>query len=460
MEDNMMLTFIGMPGQCPMPEGETTLCENPGTVIYHTEEANNTSGFMWVLSPEEAGTVEVNEMEAHVTWNENFTGTAQLMVAGMNMCGEGEMSEPLEITVMSTPQQATVPVGETEVCESASAIQYSVDAVAFADNYFWQLQPEEAGTITANGTQAEITFNELWSGTAVLMVMGANECGEGEQSAPLEITVAPMPTTPALPTGATEICEGSTDVMYQTDGATVADDYVWEIIPAEAAAISPSGSQATFSFNEGFNGEAQIHVMAINDCGSSNFSEAITINLAPKPAQPAAVTGDVEACQGVTKSFNVAEIDHAETVEWTIEPAEAGTLSQNGMDCEILFSETWTGDAIIKVRGINDCGDGQWSEDFVISLQDCTGVEEIQSASLSVFPNPNQGSFSVTLEAHDTVDMHLVNTIGETVYSKTDISVNGMLQTSIEVSEIANGIYYLMISGQKTNAIQKIVINK
>lgn len=458
LTDEMMLTFIGMPGQCPMPEGENVLCENPGTVIYHTEETPNMQELMWVLSPEEAGTITTTEMEAHITWNENFTGTAHLMVAAMNICGEGEMSEALEIIVMSTPQQAGVPVGETQVCEGSAAIIYNVDEIAFAETYSWQLLPEEAGVITANGPEAEITFSGLWSGNATLTVMGANECGEGEQSAPLEITVAPLPTSPAMPTGATELCEGSADVVYQTTGATIADDYVWEIIPAEAANINSSGNQATISFNEGFSGEAQIHVMAINNCGSSNFSDAITINLTPKPAQPAAVTGDVEACQGVTKTFSVAEIADAETIEWFIEPAEAGTLSQNGLDCEIVFSETWAGEAVIKVRGINDCGEGQWSEDFILSLQDCTSVEELQSAQLSVFPNPNHGKFAVTLQANDIVDIHLVNIVGETVYSQPKVTVNGILQTNMDVSELANGVYYLMISGQNTNAIQKIVI--
>jgi hypothetical protein len=460
MSDEMVLSFMPMPEQCPTPQGETALCENPGTVVYHIEEAVNSFGFMWVLSPEEAGTMEVNEMEAHISWDENFTGTAQLMVAGYNMCGQGEMSEPLEINVMSFPMEASAPEGETELCQGSPTVQYSVQEIMYADDYLWQIEPENAGTIEADGTIANVLWNVEWYGEAMITVWGANSCGEGVESSPLEVSITALPTIPLAPAGETMICEGSENVIYTTEGAAIADDYEWEILPAEAAIISANGTEANFSFAEGFHGEVNIHVMAINNCGTSEFSETITVDVDPKPAQPEAISGESQACQGVTKTFTVPDIAYATSAEWIIEPDSAGTIIQNGTNCDITLSNTWTGQAQINVRGVNDCGNSQWSESFLLTVEDCTGIEEYQTANLKVHPNPNHGEFSITLETDDVLEIRIVNATGETIYSETNIAVNGTLQRNIQISEVANGVYYLMISGRKTNAVQKIIVNK
>jgi hypothetical protein len=200
--------------------------------------------------------------------------------------------------------------------------------------------------------------------------------------------------------------------------------------------------------------------MAINNCGTSEFSETITVDVDPKPAQPEAISGESQACQGVTKTFTVPDIAYATSAEWIIEPDSAGTIIQNGTNCDITLSNTWTGQAQINVRGVNDCGNSQWSESFLLTVEDCTGIEEYQTANLKVHPNPNQGEFSITLETDDVLEIRIVNATGENIYSETNIAVNGTLQRNIQISEVANGVYYLMISGRKTNAVQKIIVNK
>ena len=460
LSDDMLLTFMEMPGQCPAPTGDTELCINPGVTTYETEEMANVDDYMWMIEPENAGTITYEMMTAEVNWNEDFMGEAQIMVMGMNDCGEGDMSDPLMVNIMDVPAAAAVPTGDVDLCAGTMTSVYMATEIMYATNYNWSIVPGEAGTIMANGMEAEVTWNSEWDGEAGITVTGVNECGEGETSSALMVMMTAMPETPAMPTGETELCENNTGTMYETTGANGADEYVWEVVPAEAGTIIPDGMTAEVTWTNGYSGDANIHVKAMNICGESDFSEAILVSLAPLPAQPEAISGENEACQGITVDLDVAEIANATDCEWLIEPAEAGVVTSNGLSCEVTVSETWEGDATIMVRGINDCGNGDWSQEFTLTIQDCTGIDENEAISLEVYPNPNSGTFTINLEANEAIDIRLINAIGEVVYQENDVEVNGTISKQIRTSGLANGVYYLNLTGETVNGFQKVVIRK
>jgi hypothetical protein len=353
-----------------------------------------------------------------------------------------------------------MPAGDSDLCAGVATTLYTTTEIMYADDYNWSIMPEAAGTIVANGMEAEVTWNAEWAGEAEIMVTGANACGEGVASSALMVMITAMPEMPTMPTGETELCQNNASTTYETAGAEGAEEYVWEVLPAEAGTIMPDGMTAEVTWTEGYSGEANVHVKAMNTCGESEFSDAIMVTLAPLPAQPETITGQVEVCQGLTITLDVAEIANATDCEWMIEPAEAGVVAMNGMTCDVTVSETWEGDATIMARGINDCGIGEWSEGFTLTIQDCTGIEENEAIGLEVYPNPSNGTFTINLEANELIDIRLINAIGEVVYQENKVEVNGMLSKQIRTSGLANGIYYLNLTGETVNGFQKIVIRK
>lgn len=460
MSDDMVLTFMPVPGQCTAPTGDTQLCTGAGTTTYTTEEMSDANNYGWVIEPQEAGTISFDMITAEVTWSETFTGEAQIMVKGMNDCGEGEMSEPLMVNINDVPAAAAEPTGETGLCEGTATSSYTTTEIMYANDYMWAITPEEAGTINASGMEAEVTWNAGWTGNAEISVTGTNDCGEGEPSSALMVKMTPMPEIPAMPTGETALCQDNSNTVYETSGATGADTYAWEIMPEGAGTIAADGMTAEVTWTEGYAGDATILVKGMNSCGESEYSDALTVNLAAKPAQPAAIQGNTEVCQGLTASLDVSEIAQATGCEWSIQPEEAGAISANGMTCEITASQTWEGDATIMVRGINDCGTGEWSDGFTLKIQDCTGIDENEAIRLEVYPNPNSGSFTITLQANESVDIKLINAIGEVVYQENDVNVNGSHSKRIETGGLSDGIYYLHLTGQTINGFQKVVIRK
>jgi len=460
VSDDLVLSFKPTPAQCAVPTGETDLCINPGTTNYSTEGIAGASGYFWTLNPVEAGIITFDLMSASIEWAVDFTGTAQIAVAGSNECGTGTFSDVLEVTITPVPEMATTPAGDTEVCEGVLVSNYLTTEITNAETYHWELIPAEAGTIVQNMMNSEITWQPGWFGTVDLKVTGVNFCGQGEPSAPLSITLKPLAAVPAMPTGSTELCEDNANTYYETTAAVNAESYIWEIIPTEAGALLGIGLNAEVAWTPGFSGVANIHVKAINSCGETAFSDAIVVNIAPKPANASAITGKLNVCMGATETYSVTEIAYSTSTEWVVEPASAGTITNNGVQCDVAWNNTFTGTATIKVKGMNSCGDGGWSELFTATVLDCTGIEENGNSNLSIYPNPTNGMFTIHLVGNDVVDITIVNLLGKLVYSETGIQLNENIVKQLNTQSIADGIYYLTVKGKETNLTEKLVIRK
>ncbi len=462
MSSPLEVNIVDVPATAQMPTGETELCEGTATSTFVVAEIINTAEYMWALMPEDAGIIAGTDMQATVTWTSEWSGDAQIMVKGINDCGESDFSPALDVTMTAMPASPAKPTGETELCENSTSTTYQTTGGFGADEYIWEIMPEDAGTIATTGMEATVSWNMGWNGNAQIMVKGINDCGESDYSSALEIVVTALPEMPEMPTGETELCENNTNTTYQTTETTGADEYLWEIMPAEAGLISFEGNTAEVAWIEGFNGQASVSVKGINTCGESDFSESLMINLAALPAKAETVGGTSAACQGTINTFTVSEIATATNYEWIIEPEEAGNVAVTnmGMSVDITLSNTWEGDASIKVRGQNNCGLGEWSDMHLLTIQDCTGIGENEDAHFSVYPNPNKGIFTIQMEANENVDIQLLNAMGALVYSEIGLRVNGIVEKQIHTTNIPNGIYYLHLIGENFNTIEKIIIRK
>jgi hypothetical protein len=114
------------------------------------------------------------------------------------------------------------------------------------------------------------------------------------------------------------------------------------------------------------------------------------------------------------------------------------------------------------VKGMNEaCGEGGFSAGFEVVCSICTGVEEISdNTRIQVFPNPNNGSFTIklNLNTHEVVDLRIFSALNEIVFEEKDVITENDYTKIINLSKYANGIYYLQITGEKTSWVKKIII--
>lgn len=107
---------------------------------------------------------------------------------------------------------------------------------------------------------------------------------------------------------------------------------------------------------------------------------------------------------------------------------------------------------------VNGCSDSATQS---ITVQNCTGISELNLASsIGVYPNPNNGTFTVTLGNQELTNLTIsvISFEGKLVFeTKPEIS-NGDHNIQIQTNNLSSGIYLLRITATQSSALKKISI--
>jgi len=96
----------------------------------------------------------------------------------------------------------------------------------------------------------------------------------------------------------------------------------------------------------------------------------------------------------------------------------------------------------------------------VISAIQLISVEEIYPGdfSCSIFPNPSDGQFTIqTGKDNSIASIHIINSLGKEIRPKNGDYLFGK---NIDISNQADGIYFIIISAANGVSVQKIILNK
>jgi len=166
---NAYIWIIYPPEEGETPSGPTEQCNNLENVSYTSEEIDGASAYAWSLTPSAAGTIAGNTTTATVNWNPDFSGTAQISVAGVNSCFTGPASDNLSVTVNEAPQPAIS--GDQDVCDWEAGLVYSTP-VAEGNTYTWEIS---GGTITNGAGTHEVIVTWGNPGTGFVKVTESND---------------------------------------------------------------------------------------------------------------------------------------------------------------------------------------------------------------------------------------------------------------------------------------------
>ncbi len=85
--------------------------------------------------------------------------------------------------------------------------------------------------------------------------------------------------------------------------------------------------------------------------------------------------------------------------------------------------------------------------------QDEVGIADVDNASISLYPNPATSTVTLT-GIEGEAEVSVVDMNGRQVYSGS--VENGSL--SIDVSGLSQGAYFVRVTGEKVNAIRKLIV--
>jgi PKD repeat protein len=260
------------------------------------------------------------------------------------------------------------------------------------------------------------------------------------------ITVGAVPAICPPPTGITYLCASWGNSSYNTVGLTGITLYDWLLTPVEAGTVSGTGKNVTVIWASDFLGVATLKAAGVNYCGIGTYSNPLTITrylptvtLAPFAdvsisTPPFTLTGG--APSGGTYSGPGVSGN-------TFNPAVAGLGTHT-------ITYTYT--------DLNLCEN---SAENTITVTQVTGISGNSfSTAISVMPNPNNGTFRVTINIPEatTVDLKVFNSLNEIVFESKDVLINNDFTQDLDLKNVSNGIYYLQVSGKDINQVKKIII--
>jgi hypothetical protein len=314
-----------------------------------------------------------------------------ISVVPSNACGSAP-AQTLNVTVSSGIPATAGPVsGLSPVCQGTTQV-YTVPATP-GITYTWST-PSTWTLVSGQGTNS-VTYT-IGSTSATLSVQPSNACGNG-LPALFPVTVNPLPPSPGVITGPTELCENerATYLISGIPGIT----YTWSF-PAGWSIVGGQGTSVIDVTTGNLSG--MVTVTPSNSCGNGTPSQLnVTINRAPD-----AYTGpDAVICEGASIQLGGPAVG-GNTYSWTSLPAGFSSSLSN----PVVTPAVTTTYILTETNSATGC-----------SRTDSVTVSTNQVISITVNPS----SLTQTICSGSSTNILLTSNLAGTVFNWTATLTSG-----------------------------------
>ncbi|MEI7501560.1 MAG: T9SS type A sorting domain-containing protein, partial [Bacteroidota bacterium] len=107
---------------------------------------------------------------------------------------------------------------------------------------------------------------------------------------------------------------------------------------------------------------------------------------------------------------------------------------------------------------LNECSSDTSNHVHVI----ITGVEELLGATVRVYPIPNNGNFTVSIDTkvRQCFTIMIYNFLGQSINNPIEIISDENFEQYIDLRPIPTGVYTLVIMNSECRIVRKILVNK
>ena len=260
--------------------------------------------------------------------------------------------------------------------------------------------------------------------TAVYSYTDANGC-EGIASVNVQVNALPV-----VSLGPNIIQCGGTAML---DAGNTGSIYLWsDLSTSQTLTVSTSGTYIVVVTN-------------VNGCMGSD-SAVVTINSNPT----------------VTASASSVVVCVADAIVTLTGTPTGGVWSGPGVN-GLLFSPTAAGvglqSAVYSYTDVNGC---EGMDSVSIQVNACVGLaENILANGVSVYPNPNNGNFTLGVNANvGALTIKITDMQGRVVYASVDKNVSAGFVKQISLDTQSSGMYLMHIIANGEQTTEKISINK
>ena len=422
------LTAATTPTVTVTPNGPVNFCTGANVVLNSNASAGST--FLW--------------SNGATTQNITASASGVYFVTVTNAAGCQTMSNNIVVNAQQTFTASATALSPTTVCQGTP-----VTLVASpGSSYLW-----------SNGATTQ-GVNVTAGGPITVTVTNASGCTG--TSAPINVTVLPVPNATINANGPLTFCQGSSVNLTATGGST----YSWST-GANTAALSATTS-----------GNYVVTVTAANGCTDA---EQVTVTVNAVPSANVVMDGNSVLCPGETLTLSAAPgnsyawstgstaneitVSNAGTYGVTVTGSNgcssnsgniiitAGQSSASTIDVTALDSYTLNGVEYTTAGTFTQVIQNEAGCDSTITLNLTltVGLDELNGVAYEVYPNPTADQFTIDASQAVYGTYSIQDAQGKIVKEGL---MNGV-STTVELNEVARGIYFLRIA-ETTEAIRII----
>ena len=436
--DQTFVTQCLLPGAIGTIAGTSALCAGATGIQYSIAPFTNATGYIWTL-PSGATITAGNNTNAITVDFSSVAVSGNITVYATDGTCNSYPAAPFAVTVNALPTQAGPINGNQIVCEGDLGVSYSVTLIPGATNYTWTVP---AGTVIASGLNTNaITLNYVAGSTSGnITVFASNSCGTGSVSNALYVDVAPLPATAGTISGPDHICAAANNITYSIAPVANAYDYIWAV-PQGATIVNGAGTnQITVNFSSNAtSGNITVYGTNGNCLGQPSLPLLVTVN--PIPATPV-----------ITQ--------HTDTL---ISSADAG--NQWFLDGVAIPGATgkthvavYAGYYSVQVT-LNGCVSAISTSLLVLPV---SMKEFSASNSFDLYPNPNNGTFEIKVDALQKMEcsLELSNNLGAVIWHQENVMIEGKFTMPVDVKGVPAGSYMFVIRCKDGSLYKKILITR
>jgi len=211
------------------------------------------------------------------------------------------------------------------------------------------------------------------------------------------------------------------------------------------------------------NGSVNLSITAW-DADNNTQEDQLTLLFTDLPGIPTMPYGPdyVNASFTASSLYVTDGLEGAFDYEWYLEPESAGSIISHGSNGIVIWDVSFFGLAYVKVAAINECGEGEASEGFEVTVDNLTGTIENSAfeADMKIMPNPNNGVFRLNLGDgfEGKTNVRVFNLLGSLVY---ETQVDNAAETGdiqININHVPAGIFMIVAETANNRVTEKIII--
>lgn len=411
---NTNYKVIGTTNGCKSDSAMATITVKPKpSISINATKTSICPGESVVITASGASSYNWNNGKSGASITETPTSTTTYKVVGVV---DGCKSDSTSITITVKPKPTvTVNPASSTICNGQSVTL----TASGATTYNWSTG-ESGSSIVVSPTS-----NSSYKVMGIL-----SDCKSDSATATVTITNTNPTVTITKNPNKTTICEGESLVLT----ASGANNYTWSSGQnTNSITVTPTAT-TTYSV-----------VGSLNGCPSLNDSDSVIITVNSKPTVGTIVRGGwdtIYVTPANGSSYNWYFNNSSSILAITTVP---------------YYFATQNGNYAVQVVDSNNCKSNKSTNyAFLVSAI----KNNAASIKLSIYPNPNFGSFFIELNAtkHTTYQMKMVSASGAEVINETFEVQKGFNRKSVADSRISKDIYFLSLTNEDGVATFQILV--